>query len=42
MWKLIALIASLTALALLANKLIDKWMNVPGADFNKMYDKTML
>lgn len=42
MWTVIALISFFAAAVLLANKLIDKWMNVPGADFNKMYDKTML
>lgn len=41
MWILIS-IAALLAVLYAANKFIDNWMNVPGADFNKQYDKTML
>lgn len=41
MWKLISLAGAVVLLAV-ANKLIDKWMNVPRADFNKLYDGTML
>lgn len=32
----------IAALLFIANKLLNKWLNVPGADFNKQYDKTIL
>jgi hypothetical protein len=32
----------IAALLFIANKLLKKWLNVPGADFNKQYDQTML
>jgi hypothetical protein len=34
--------AAIAVLLFIANKLLNKWLNVPGADFNKQYDQTML
>jgi hypothetical protein len=42
MWKMISIAAGLLFLVFIAGKAFQRWMNAPGIDFNKTYDKTML
>jgi hypothetical protein len=42
MWKVIIVAAGLLLLLFAAGKAVQNWINAPGIDFNKTYDKTML
>jgi hypothetical protein len=42
MLKLVIILLATAVALFTGNKLIDKWLDIPGADFNKLYDKTML
>ena len=33
---------AIVGLLFIADKVLNKWLNVPGADFNKQYDQTIL
>lgn len=41
MWAIIS-VSFIIGVLFVANNLFNKWLNMPGADFNKQYDKTIL
>ncbi len=42
MWKLIFVVTILILSWIAGAKLLNRWLDIPSADFNRQYDKTIL